>query len=660
MVKIKTNIKVDNIIVKINTSAMEEDDYINLTKNMFINPVITNISNETKDNNNTNDELNKVGGINNNTGNNTDNPIGKVNNIIEISPCITFDVKYNKSFLQILPYNDLIKFFFNKSFFIFKINSMIYKFKINTSASHSEAAKKKIGTSNIITMLELLFPTKYPVISNNYASFNKYIQPTINVDTNRLQKAITDMTKIKLREYSYLKINGTEYTITQSIWCNDLINNIDYNKLYSEYISYDGWINEQNVEIDKTITNKINDFQIIYKKLFTNDASFNILLENLKTNINEMITDLSTNTILGSTSTQQIQLDKQTQTKFLESMNTEIDNQINPFSDSDPIYKYNYFKNITYYYDSYNKNNIFKIGFNKDSQKLIINIKKIIEKLEIVVIISKIKNDHFNTTSKINVLFQIEPDNSESSKTEILDNETILEKKTVVYLIKNYPKYVNYINLLKKYIQNDKVKYIISSNKELQDLIDNYAKGGDDKNPCFKDIMEDMNEVLTSKRRKINGDYIKYYDVGYSMLSLEEVGVPHYEIYVMLNVLKGVYNKNNISAIDCQYKSEDLGSRLLDVITKTTSYNAKSDRLYSVINDKKNVHNKQINNNQPNKTKPVYTKPTNPQRNPTNPQRNPTNQTKPAYNKKLNDVRLGGNKTKKKYRKYSSKTRKHI
>ena len=651
------NIKVDNIIVKINTSAMEEDVYINLTKGMFINPSTTIISNETKDNT-TNNEPKQTGGVNA-TGNNVDIPKGKADNIIEISPCITFDVKYNKVFLQIMPYSELLDFFFNKIRFKNKIESMISNKKITINNSLNDAAKLKIGTSNIITMLELLFPTKYPVVSNNYTSFKKYIQQNINIDTDRLQNAIIGMTKIKPREYSYINISGTDYTITQSIWCNDLINNIDYNKLYSEYIRYDGWINEQNVEIDKTIENKLNDFQIIFKTLFTNNETFDVSLNGLKIKNNVMIIELSNNAISGSTSTQQIQLDKQTQTKFLNGMKSEIEKYNGLTSPIDPITQYNILKNITSFYDSYNKNNIFKIGFDKDSQKLINNIKKIIEKLEIVVIVSKIKVEHFNTTSKINVLFQIEPDNSESSKTEILDNDAILEKKMLTYLIQNYSTYVNYVNLLKTYIQNDKVKYIISSNKDLQDLIDNYAKGGDTKTPDFKDIMEDMNEVLTTKGRKINGDYIKYYEVGYSMLSLEEVGVPHYEIYVMLNVIKGIYDENNTKQIDCQYKSIDLGKRTENVFfTKTTSYNAsynaKSDRSYYVFNDKKNVHNKQINNKQPNKTKPVYTKPTNqlPYKQ--------TNQTKPVYNKQLNNVRLGGNKTKKKCRKYSRKTRKHI
>jgi len=54
--------------------------------------------------------------------------------------------------------------------------------------------------------------------------------------------------------YTYVKIDGNEYTLMKLIWLNDIFNHPKYNKLVDEFINYKNWCTLKSKTIQKKLT----------------------------------------------------------------------------------------------------------------------------------------------------------------------------------------------------------------------------------------------------------------------------------------------------------------------------------------------------------------------------------------------------------------------
>lgn len=148
----------------------------------------------------------------------------QVNKGLNTYPYFTNDVKY-PDILDTFSYEKIIEFFFNKSEFA---KTLI---QYTTVEKITHEMRNEIEKKNIKTMLILLFPTKYPVYSNVYDSYNYVIKNDKSISKYMLKYANPFVSK----NYSYLKQGGNIYTISRIIWINDFLNHPDMVDLFDKY-----------------------------------------------------------------------------------------------------------------------------------------------------------------------------------------------------------------------------------------------------------------------------------------------------------------------------------------------------------------------------------------------------------------------------------------
>ena len=220
---------------------------------------------------------------------------------------------YPRRKLQGKSYNEIVEFFFILSNFRMKLRkqNITRREKPNTPQNKTQNATAKQGglakqggakektpqeklflkQSNFILMLQLLFPTVYPIINNIDTSIGIISEQTdepetkdenadekeeINVEESEVFdegkkpsitgnqpatnsaasvfdfKNISSFFSLKgtsmfglsakfSKKFSYLKIGGQEYTITRTIWLNDVMNNPIYSDIIKTYQIFNIW-----------------------------------------------------------------------------------------------------------------------------------------------------------------------------------------------------------------------------------------------------------------------------------------------------------------------------------------------------------------------------------------------------------------------------------
>lgn len=179
-------------------------------------------------------------------------------------PYFTYKYKYPLNiFKRINSYQKRVNLFFNKSVFknkIFKKEYLLEKFT-------TEEEKNLMIEENIMTMIEILFPTKFPVINNihtshQFVSLSRSLKP---LDTN--------IGRPKL--YSHLNIDNNKYTINKIIVYNDVLNHPMYNKMINQAYSFQTWCKNTNNEMLIEIAEKnLTGYKDLPKEYVSFEKSF--------------------------------------------------------------------------------------------------------------------------------------------------------------------------------------------------------------------------------------------------------------------------------------------------------------------------------------------------------------------------------------------------
>jgi hypothetical protein len=151
-------------------------------------------------------------------------------------PYFTYDIIYPIStiYTNLPTYKERVELFFNKE----KFNEILSSI---TSNGDSKADTKDYNTEqNIMIMLELLFPTKFPAIKNLHESYN------IVLGGSSITNHIFNPTKTRF--FSYSKIDSKVYTTKKVVWLNDILNHPLYRDLLEKYRKFWLWTQEENVE----------------------------------------------------------------------------------------------------------------------------------------------------------------------------------------------------------------------------------------------------------------------------------------------------------------------------------------------------------------------------------------------------------------------------
>ena len=150
-------------------------------------------------------------------------------------PYFTYKYKYPINKLRwISNFKDRLNIFFNESNFIrymSKYGEIIDNFD-------SEEDMNLLMEENLLTMIEILFPTKYPIVNNIHTSLN-YVQQKSSLMPLNYLYTVNNM-------FSHLKINGEEKTIKKVYLYNDVLNHPLYYQLIKESMLFQKWAESGN------------------------------------------------------------------------------------------------------------------------------------------------------------------------------------------------------------------------------------------------------------------------------------------------------------------------------------------------------------------------------------------------------------------------------
>jgi hypothetical protein len=531
-------------------------------------------------------------------------------------PYFTEKVPYPKELLEGKSYNELLHIFFNKDQFI--------KVVVNN--------QKLIETPDIITieqnimiMLSLLFPTKYPTSNNINTSYKKYLMKTpyeLKFDMGELTRGVPGFTNTTTKsEYSYLKINGKVNTVSEIVWLNDVLNEPVYKELINKLIEYNEWVNDTIPDIQEEkqnvgkklvdgltpgskksirITQSEIDFIKKQKQIFTRDEFENELKTMLKSD------DTKIQELFELIDQQSRNRSEITKTKF-DSIFKNISMTENKKGD---LLKnaYTLLKKYMNSKELLERSRSFSDikEFDENINKLIINIEALNGKFEdpsadttqfdddIITLIQVIgtlfekikKNDNSNDFKqlaiKINEMVKI----SNELKALLLVNKYILSNKNSIFVHYN----TNIEN------ENDKKIFIGEIEKKKYEPFKNIVntintlfvkKNRQSMNPVLQKMMNEYFDITGTEFKKNiidpvqviqkeKPDFDDKWNVSVALFDNEtDVSMKSCEIYVYMELIEGEMNSSNSGDVSCGVLDEKLTEMFKQLTSNENNYNAK-------------------------------------------------------------------------------------
>jgi hypothetical protein len=524
-------------------------------------------------------------------------------------PFFTKSVRIPKDYLRRKTFDEKIMFFFNRKTFIdtlsnknvmnqyefnegemaggdgkYKKNGgdssekVVHDSGIDTSIcnikpSKNEEDDNKVIEYNLATMIELLFTTVYPSVNDNSDSFNKLImksgQYTLSLDGTipKLFKSIIPSLNV---EFSYIILDGKEYTVTSTCILNDIINHPEYNKLIHKLVEFKKWkiqtMNEVEMKITRiikkirfNITNNFDDNDKVLYEVTKNIREYNHyepnpgirdkvnginklfdkfvditdvidyddinIIDKIENNLNKnrpYPLDICGNIVVGSDN---------------EIYNTEILREINGKKN--------------------NKNYLFKTDkklINDYTDDIIKNIRRILDHKYSFQVIRSLIDEYLMMMVIKRKYFDKKDTKNPNVDYDVISSE--IEK----YFKNNYTKYAELITYISKFVSPN----CVSSNRNLQCMINTF--------------FENKNDVLENSMKQV---FEKYIDDANNTQRISEIassslftgvnsyntennfGKLKYEAYVSFNLISGKLTHDDLSNISCEYKDEELGNNFV-------------------------------------------------------------------------------------------------
>jgi len=183
-------------------------------------------------------------------------------------PYFTFDVQYPLDVLRYLDYQDRVEFFFNKEKFTERLSAYVKDILVEKTDPTYYSKRDANIKENIMTMLEILLPTKFPVINDLHESIDTVLQRASFGKRMFINPVVT-------KHFSYVKLGGQTYTVKKVVWLNDLLNHPEYRRLLDNYRKFIIWAGEERGRWEEA-TNKalIKTREIVDKLFFKLDPFF--------------------------------------------------------------------------------------------------------------------------------------------------------------------------------------------------------------------------------------------------------------------------------------------------------------------------------------------------------------------------------------------------
>ena len=510
----------------------------------------------------------------------------------------------------------------------------------------------KLKQSNFVLMLQLLFPTVYPTVNNidtsigiimeqedeSLAEINKEdndaneektneqteedefktpntnkpdTQNESNIDiTSRLFdfKNIQSFFSLKgtnivplwlnkfSKKFSYLKIDNTYYTITRTIWLNDVMNHPVYSEIINTFYAFDIWKSVKlEIQDDKE---KWNIVLFFFEACIKNKVFF----EDVANDLNAFLVPYKTNNVYRSQNLSPVEIaniDKFVilmkyffnDTDKTRNPNLEfIDENIN--KDDTTKNKYEQRRKIlfeTFKQEKTNDDNMYnKIDqlvtlFNKiqNTNSINDNLRRFL-KYDL-----KTKIDNYKENKKYegyvnNLDFEYLVDKNKDSNAT--DTSTSVSKIGSIIRSK-YPEFNNFVT------QIEKMKSRVIDNKVWDTVIKSIIKGSkyhnfetkiwDKIDGCYgltDEVEQDVDSDEELEDTKVGGESDKPFQKGGSGCTLnepvfyvnfdqikdkDETKLPNFkliEVYLQMDFIQGKYDESNIDTIKCDYTDSELGN----------------------------------------------------------------------------------------------------
>lgn len=173
-------------------------------------------------------------------------------------PYFTNDVKYPANQLRQLSWVERLDFFFNKTTFNERLGQYAdVNDYLKKDADDYFEIRDNIIQHNVKTMLEVLFPTKFPVINDLHTSYDMFTNSD-SFNGTFFNETLLNPTFEKY--FSYLKQGGQIYTFKRLIWLNDVFNHPRYNELIDRCNQLRVWARDAEKSIDTDIQTKLTAF----------------------------------------------------------------------------------------------------------------------------------------------------------------------------------------------------------------------------------------------------------------------------------------------------------------------------------------------------------------------------------------------------------------
>lgn len=153
---------------------------------------------------------------------------------------------YPKIKLQNYTYERVVEFFFNKDVFQKIIRNKTRKNIPNAIIK----SPNEIKLENFELTLQLLFPTYFPLV-NNIDNSVEYIIPNKKLFTLKGSNTLNALPVRFNPKFSYLTIGPEKYTITKTIWKNDVMNHPVYSEILQIYKQFDNWQSDSSANVFK-------------------------------------------------------------------------------------------------------------------------------------------------------------------------------------------------------------------------------------------------------------------------------------------------------------------------------------------------------------------------------------------------------------------------
>jgi len=421
------------------------------------------------------------------------------------------------------------------------------------AAKDAEELRSKTTEKNVMIMLRLMFPTKYPLIGNVFSSFHSVVTGENDIKLKWsdfvpgfLKKHVFE----GLADYSYLKIDGQVYTVVQAIWQNDIYNHKEYKKLIDKFEELQRWKEQQLVKISTELDKKRRAFKQTYENQFSQDDVENIRRTKLENP------------------------DDEVSKRYNQSVDTLISimkDLIASIGRSDYLRMNDYANKFTEKFNSLRNSYEYRSLFNPQNQRKYEDITKKMQEE-----IGNIQADEYileNYLKKPGINLDYKNDTK---------YRRIMEER--------YQTYVKFIDN----IRNFRSPILESSNSLLQNSIEDFLNNTEKYKGVFNFLMNPVNIkknpfsliMPTSpleEQPNIQREAAKYQNRMNTGVSIRPNSKgAYYEIYVQMNLIGGELNDENKSKIDCMYQGETLGDKLSRILNEAIyhPWNINSTRIF--------------------------------------------------------------------------------